>query len=52
VDSDSPFGAPRLYEACGFRVVKRNAAYRKPLLLADAAAARFTAPAAGTPPPA
>lgn len=31
VDTDSPFGAPRLYEACGFRVVKRNAVYRKPL---------------------
>ena len=31
VDTDSPYGAPRLYEACGFRVVKRNAVYRKPL---------------------
>jgi ribosomal protein S18 acetylase RimI-like enzyme len=31
VDSDSPFGAPRLYEACGFRVVRRNAVWRKPM---------------------
>lgn len=31
VDTDSPHGAPRLYEACGFRVVKRNAVYRKAL---------------------
>jgi mycothiol synthase len=31
VDSDSAFGAPRLYEECGFRVVKRNTVYRKPL---------------------
>lgn len=30
VDSDSPFGAPKLYEACGFRVVRRNTVYQKP----------------------
>ena len=31
VDSDSPDGAPRLYEACGFQVVKRSSQYRKPM---------------------
>lgn len=31
VDSENISGATRVYEACGFRVVKRNAAYRKPL---------------------
>jgi len=29
VDGESAFGAARLYEACGFVVVKRNAMYRK-----------------------
>jgi mycothiol synthase len=33
VDSDNPFGAPRLYEDCGFRVVKRSTIYRKPVAL-------------------
>lgn len=31
VDSESPTGATRLYEACGFRTVTWSAAYRKPL---------------------
>ena len=31
VDSENLSGATRLYEECGFRVVKRNAIYRKPL---------------------
>jgi ribosomal protein S18 acetylase RimI-like enzyme len=31
VDSDNAYAAARLYEACGFRVVKRNAVYRKPV---------------------
>ena len=31
VDSENLSGATRIYEACGFRVVKRNAVYRKPL---------------------
>jgi mycothiol synthase len=31
VDGDNAHGAPRLYEACGFRVVKRNTVYRKPI---------------------
>lgn len=30
-DSENLSGATRVYEDCGFRVVKRNAAYRKPL---------------------
>lgn len=30
-DSESISGATRLYESCGFRVVRRNAIYRKPL---------------------
>lgn len=30
-DSQNPSGATRLYESCGFRVVRRNAIYRKPL---------------------
>ncbi|HET7088960.1 MAG TPA: GNAT family N-acetyltransferase [Anaerolineae bacterium] len=29
-DSDSISGVTRLYESCGFRVVRRNAIYRKP----------------------
>jgi len=33
VDSENPSGAVRLYEDCGFRVVKRNVIYRKPLAL-------------------
>ena len=31
VDSENICGANRIYEACGFRVVKRTTAYRKPL---------------------
>ena len=31
VDSENISGATRVYEDCGFRVVKRNAIYRKPL---------------------
>lgn len=31
VDGDNAFAAARLYEACGFRVVKRNTVYRKPV---------------------
>lgn len=31
VDAESVFSAARLYEACGFKVVKRNALYRKPV---------------------
>jgi mycothiol synthase len=31
VDGESVFSAARLYEACGFRIVKRNALYRKPV---------------------
>lgn len=31
VDSENISGATRVYEACGFRVMKRNTAYRKPL---------------------
>lgn len=30
-DSENLSGATRIYEDCGFRVVKRNTAYRKPL---------------------
>ena len=30
VDSNSPYGASRVYEACGVRVFKRKAVYRKP----------------------
>ena len=30
-DSENLSGATRVYEDCGFRVVKRNTAYRKPL---------------------
>ena len=33
VDSDNLSGATRVYEDCGFRVVKRTTIYRKPLLL-------------------
>jgi mycothiol synthase len=29
VDADNAYQAPRLYEGCGFRVVRRNAVYRK-----------------------
>lgn len=36
VDGESVFSAARLYEACGFRVVKRNVLYRKPVDLAVA----------------
>lgn len=32
VDSENLSGANRLYEECGFRVVKRHSVYRKPLL--------------------
>ncbi|NUM46727.1 MAG: GNAT family N-acetyltransferase [Anaerolineales bacterium] len=32
VDSENLSGATRIYEACGFRVVKRNAIYRKDLV--------------------
>jgi mycothiol synthase len=31
VDSENVSGATRVYEDCGFRVVKRGAIYRKPL---------------------
>ncbi|HEX7890482.1 MAG TPA: GNAT family N-acetyltransferase [Ramlibacter sp.] len=31
VDGENAHDAARLYEACGFRVVKRNAVYRKPV---------------------
>jgi mycothiol synthase len=31
VDGESVFSAARLYEACGFRIAKRNALYRKPV---------------------
>jgi len=31
VDSENDSGATRLYEACGFRVVRRDTFYRKPL---------------------
>lgn len=34
VDGESVFSAARLYEACGFRIVKRNALYRKPVEIA------------------
>jgi len=30
-DSDSRFGATRLYESCGFQIVNRDTIYRKPL---------------------
>jgi len=30
-DSDSTSGVTRLYESCGFQIVKRNTIYRKPL---------------------
>jgi mycothiol synthase len=33
VDADNLSGATRVYEDCGFRVVKRTTIYRKPLLL-------------------
>ena len=33
VDSDNQSGATRVYEDCGFRVVKRTTIYRKPLIL-------------------
>ena len=33
VDGESAFSAVRIYEDCGFVVVKRNAAYRKPVEL-------------------
>jgi ribosomal protein S18 acetylase RimI-like enzyme len=33
VDSDNLSGATRVYEDCGFRVVKRTTIYRKPLVL-------------------
>jgi len=32
VDGESVFSAAKLYEACGFRIVKRNALYRKPVV--------------------
>ena len=32
VDSENLSGATRVYEDCGFRVAKRNTAYRKPLI--------------------
>ncbi|HNK63301.1 MAG TPA: GNAT family N-acetyltransferase [Anaerolineales bacterium] len=31
VDSENPSGATRVYEDCGFQVVKKNTIYRKPL---------------------
>ncbi len=31
VDAQNPTGALRVYEACGFRAVKRSSTYRKPL---------------------
>ena len=34
VDGESVFSAARLYEACGFRIARRNALYRKPVDLA------------------
>jgi mycothiol synthase len=37
VDADNGYGAARLYEACGFRVVKRNAVLRKPVAPARSA---------------
>jgi GNAT superfamily N-acetyltransferase len=33
VDSDNPSGAGRLYESCGFQIVKCDTLYRKPFLL-------------------
>lgn len=33
VDAENPHKAASLYEACGFRVVKRNAAFRRPVTL-------------------
>jgi mycothiol synthase len=35
VDSENLSGATRVYEDCGFRVVKRNTVYRKPLITID-----------------
>jgi mycothiol synthase len=32
VDSENLSGATKVYEDCGFRVVKRNTFYRKPLI--------------------
>jgi len=32
-DSDSASGATRLYESCGFQIVKRTAVYRKPFII-------------------
>jgi mycothiol synthase len=32
VDSDNQSGATKVYEACGFRVVKKTTIYRKPLI--------------------
>lgn len=37
VDGESAFSAARLYEACGFRIAKRNVLYRKPVDLASTA---------------
>ncbi len=31
VDSEDVRGALRLYEGCGFRTIRRDAVYRKPL---------------------
>ena len=31
VDTDNTSGAIRLYEACGFRMAKRDTLYRKPM---------------------
>ena len=33
VDSDNPSGATRLYESCGFQIVKCDTLYRKPMLV-------------------
>jgi hypothetical protein len=33
VDSESLSGATKICEDCGFRVVKRNTIYRKPLVV-------------------
>lgn len=35
VDSESPTGAVRLYQDCGFRAVKRNTVYRKAMSIPD-----------------
>lgn len=40
VDSENPNDATRLYESCGFQVVKRDTLYRKPMELHDEGSAQ------------